>query len=1258
MPRHTDRHISRERRIAPEPRPVLVADRPRPLQVAPPQSLLDVAVVAPVPPVPAGEALHLPEPAALPSPVAVPTAAAAATAPPTTPAQQMADFAAAPPTAKAQHAVTLADDLATAAATEQQTAMAELPVLHAQLATDAEAAAPLVVAAPDARHVQLEAATPALPSVELPLVPDPQPYTANSSVSSGIDRLLSGESDERAAQLIGRMRAVQTNDPAVLTSPGLPPRVPLADATDPARIAEQHATAATAAYAAQAEAQQGVLDGPGPEQAQPLTMDETVAIGELSPPRVSEIPISEQPQAYLAMDLPQSVRDSFDAQQDAAMRVGAAEAQALIEGAADERDRQRSEAVATAEAEATAESAAADEQQRAGVAEARTTIQQARQETLDAQYAAVADLEVEAQAQRSSDEHAIAERVATDQQQIAQRYDAAERDARHEVARGEQAAAQERSAAERTAAEESWWDRAVNAVRSALAALADAIGAIFDAVRAAVNAILDAAVAFAEALIDAAAHFISDAIAAFGALLSRLVEELLGDIFPELAAALNTLIETAVAATRELVAAIAAGLRAVVSAIASVLRAGLNAIISAFESAVQFALAAAQAALSGDWSALARMVLEAVLEVAGIDPERFYQFIGRAEETLQLIIDDPGAFVGHLVRAFLDGVDRFAGNFLSHLQAGIIAWLTGAIGGAGITLPERFDLMGVLSIIQQILGLTWDRLRERAVRLIGEQAVAAIEFVASYLQTLLEGGWSALWERIQEDLASLRDMVLDGIKDFLLERIITAAITRLITMFNPLGAIINLIITAYNLFTFLVEQARRLAALVETVVNAIGDIARGVLAPAAERVEQTLANLLPLAIDLLARVLGLGNVGEGVQRVIERVRHVVDRAIDRLIERVRGLFRGGGTEDSGTPVAGMAGELREQPFLLGSEQHTLRGRITGGRATIEMASGTWGELSQRITNIRRVYISGADGRPGLMHNTPSLARQLGERLDAIGDEALQVIRDVQAAGDEARQVVVMNAGLDRIEAMFRPLGAPPFMVETERQSEPPTHRYAPLSLDSYGRATGAIGDPISSASHGQGSPASANPPGLNILRGVGGIPQYQRGHLLAGTSAESLGGPGNDLANLVPISPATNIAMRDGPERVARTAIYDAAVHPPNMLRYTARCRYRDMAGLDAWLSSNFAAASGSAARLYALARANTEFTVASVHTALGGALHIPAATVAARLDEIRRQLAYYFLTNRIDITIESLQGPTAVAPTHPINNHQGVSLP
>lgn len=1029
----------------------------------------------------------------------------------------MAAFAAAPPTIKAQHAATLGSETNRLAKEEQAAFSAGLPDLHAQLTAQVETPPPLAVVSPDARPLELDVEG-TLPQVALPPTPDPGRYTANDRVSADVSRLLSGEADDRAASLATQLRAVQTSDASVATSPGAPPQVPLTGGADPAQLDEQITEGVAQSRQMRDEAAQAVINGPGPEQAQPIALAEAYPVGELVQPEIAAPAMPAEPQAYLELGLPPEVQTAFDQQQQAAMEASLAEARTQVDEASAERDQQRAEAVAEAQTQAQAQSAQADEQQRAGVIEARAQIQDARQETLAAQRDAVADIEQQATTERASRRRQIDERVRADEAQIEQHYEAAERDARAEVADGERQAEAERQRSERAAADQSWWDRAVNFVRDAFAALTRAIGAIFDAVRRAVNAILDAAKALAMRIIDAAAAFVNGLIAAFGELLKGLVDALIGDIFPELAARLNAAIDDAVAFAQRVVTAAAEGLKAGIAALVEGLRAGLNAIINVCQAAINAALSIAQAVLTGDWAALARIALEAVLKVAGIEPETFYQFIGRAQETFQLILDDPGGFAGHLVNAFLNGVRRFADNFLTHLQAGIIGWLTSALGGAGITLPERFDLMGVLSLIQQILGLTWERLRERAVRLIGERAVAVIEFVASYLRTLIEGGWDALWQRIRDDLGSLRDMVLEGIKSFLLERIVMAAITRLATMFNPVGAIVNLILAAYNLFTFLRDQLARIIEVVQTVVNAIGDIARGIIQPAAQRVEETLARLLPLAIDLLARLLGLGNVGNKVREIIERVRGVVDRALDRLIDRVRNLFKGGGAERreaAETAPAREAGALTI-PFTAAG-QHHLYVRIVNRRAIMSVASDE--QDFDRFANDLAQRIQALPDSPNKTRLSQQLAqaRQLSTTVET---------QQTQAATRAAQAQGVAGTGMPTEQNIQRQLdqlivalsGVMVWASSVPRDFTPGHIQYNPQG-DRARRAHGWLGQKAHRAPEDQARVSEPLNRAMTDLQaqGVTINARFDAGHLIA----SRYGGDGS-WRNLVPMEARMN----------------------------------------------------------------------------------------------------------------------------------------
>jgi hypothetical protein len=788
--------------------------------------------------------------------------------------------------------------------------------------------------------------------------PENEEFAGNDSLFGWVRGLFGGGSSSSNAEDIGEaLDAIDTVDDSVETSPGEPPRVPLEGATDPTNMDRNFDEGRTEAEAGRAEAERAVIEGPGREVVQPLEVEEAVAVEGLEQPPMEGTDEPEGMRIFRETPLPAEVQTAFDDRQGAEMQANLADAQAEVSSAAETRDADWDAEIETAQTQNQEAIDQAQVDQEAAVDEQRDNIETEREDTLRSQRDAVESMEEEAEGLREEQQQEIDDEVETREEEIEQEYDDAEVEAEAEVEEGEREAEEEKEEAEREADNQSWWDKVTSWIADAISAVVDAITSIIDAVASVVNGILEAVRDLVVGLINLVSEFIQAAIAAFGELLKGLVNGLLGELFPELAAALTAAIDSAVDLAQQAVAAVADGLVTAVNAVVDAVQAGLNAVLDTFKAAVQVAGAIATAVVTGDWDAALMMMLEAALELAGISPESFYALIGKIEDTIQIILDDPGAFLGNLLDAVVLGFQQFGDNFLTHLQQGFIEWLTGATGGT-IQIPETLDLAGIFDIVRQILGLTYEMLREKAVRLIGEQAVSVIEFVASYVQTLLEGGWSALWERIQEDLAGLRDMVIGQIEEWLLTRVVLGAVSYLASMFNPVGALVRVIMTVWNIYTFLRDNLQRLMGLVTAVVDSIHNIATGVIGPAANTVEGVLASLIPLALDLLARLLSLGNVGDKVREVIEGIRQRVSDAIDRLIDRIKNLFSGGGQAGAGTGEGTGETETpanavgRVFSFSVEGETHRLWLKYEGGDATVVMASSPERPIEQETSELR------------------------------------------------------------------------------------------------------------------------------------------------------------------------------------------------------------------------------------------------------------------------------------------------------------------
>ena len=314
-------------------------------------------------------------------------------------------------------------------------------------------------------------------------------------------------------------------------------------------------------------------------------------------------------------------------------------------------------------------------------------------------------------------------------------------------------------------------------------------------------------------------------------------------------------------------------------------------------------------------------------------------YIRRASSALRTIFRDPIGFLGNLVRAGIQGFRQFGSHFLTHLRASLIGWLTGAMSGANIYIPQGFNFREIVKFVLSVLGLTWQNIRTKLVRAIGETAVRALETGFQLVVTLVTQGPAAAWEQIQQGLTNLREMVMEQVMTFVRDRIVVAAITRLVSSLNPAGAFIQAVIAIYNTVMFFVERLRQITQVAMSFIDSMAAIASGNITAAANRVEQTMAGLLTLVISFLARLVGLGRVSDAVVRVIDRVRAPIDRALDRVVDWIVAQAR-----RAGRAVARGARSLvawwRTRRRFRGADgqQHTITVDRNGNRALIEVRS--------------------------------------------------------------------------------------------------------------------------------------------------------------------------------------------------------------------------------------------------------------------------------------------------------------------------------
>ena len=356
--------------------------------------------------------------------------------------------------------------------------------------------------------------------------------------------------------------------------------------------------------------------------------------------------------------------------------------------------------------------------------------------------------------------------------------------------------------------------------------------------------------------------------------------------------------------------------------------------------------------------AVGKKVLEFIFEgamlIAGPIGLQIVGIVKKVGDTFNKIVNDPVAFIGHLVDAVKKGIGQFAKNIWEHLKTGLIGWLTGTLEGAGLVLPKVWDLKGILDLVLQILGITYAKIRVKLVKVLGEKTVGMLEKVFAFIKTLVTEGPAAAWQQIVEAIGGLWDLVIGGIKDWAVTKIVTAAITKLATMLNPAGAIIQAIIATYNTIAFFMERIKQILDFVEAIVDSIANIANGKIAAAANWVEKAMARSIPVLLGFLARLIGLGDVSEAVKKVITAIQVKVDKGIDFVIDwvvkKAKSLFGGKEEDKQDKETAPFPDAKAQKGLTMSGESHTVSVRVQAGEVSVTMASGQDSVLRELATS--------------------------------------------------------------------------------------------------------------------------------------------------------------------------------------------------------------------------------------------------------------------------------------------------------------------
>ena len=562
-------------------------------------------------------------------------------------------------------------------------------------------------------------------------------------------------------------------------------------------------------------------------------------------------------------------------------------------------------------------------------------------------------------------------------------------------------------------------------------------------------------------------------------------------------------------------------------------------------------------------------VIDTILKMKGL----LMSALSKAGEAVDLILADPIAFLGHLVDGVKQGVEGFLSNIGTYLQKGLLEWLFGALAEAGIQMPEKFDLSGLLNIALQVLGLTWTNIRKRAVGIVGEDVVKTLETGSEIIIMLATKGVTGIWDYIKEQATTLLQTLKDGVKSFIMESVIIAGAKWLIGLLNPASAFVKACMAIYDIVTFIINKGQQILTFVNAVLDSVLTIAKGNIAPAAKAVEAALARSIPVAIGFLASLLGIGDLGDKIKKVIDTIQAPINKLIDWLIKKAVtlvkavGNFLGIGKSDKSSEAVGK-GSDESKTITFAGETHSITLHMQGDSLIPIMSSAEEGDpvtiamltarrlleqhkvelephkdVLQLHENIIRNYVKRIrDKRNPNDSDKADLQLQLDNAVQDFGDAVFELIRGnfgqiVDQASEGAKIIIASRAIGDVVTKARVQSSDGSFGITTERHGflnyrdggdDKKEWRVAGKN-ERYEKSFVVNGD-YREVHVGNNVASEGSEPKVSVA------PQYSdscdAGHLVA----KSLGGPG-DARNIVAINKSVNRGGMGGIEKMIRDEI-------------------------------------------------------------------------------------------------------------------------
>ncbi len=447
----------------------------------------------------------------------------------------------------------------------------------------------------------------------------------------------------------------------------------------------------------------------------------------------------------------------------------------------------------------------------------------------------------------------------------------------------------------------------------------------------------------------------------------------------------------------------------------------------------------------------------------------------------------------------------------------------------------------LFDLVLQVLSLQPADLREIAEKVIGRETMELIYKAIALGEKVLEIGGKvlepiiilftkgpgALWEWIKETLADMVSSTFDRIREAVFNAFVEKGLKWIAGFFIPGGGFVKIVKAIFAAFQFVVENLDKIRAFFDSVFDSMEAATEGRTEGVAAKIVTGLKLGVVLALDFLAKQLGLGKIVDSVHGIIRALRRPIVTAIEWLLNKIKPLVVKVVHGVAGAVSKGIA-KLKGMIFppkkvVLPGSTHTMQ--VEGRRYDIAVYSNRM-LIPDIVTRARN---KGLDAK-----KIDALERKYNQwTAMELPDTPEKERKDYKERSEAFQEIYQLATPL--LEKIF---------------GTDETTKISWGGLDNIGRASYVQANPLTRKGV-QGTSVSEEIPGHDTeLTYAGERISYNSTHLLH----HEMGGPGRSI-NLTPTSVSLNRTIYNQVEKPVLKELEKPGADP---LIYTVNVEYKD----------------------------------------------------------------------------------------------------